>query len=149
MLAGVIDIDEDSFSVTAAGPASSQGGTVSLGSKAILYTPQAAFSGTDTFSVTITDARGAFTLGTVTINVAANPNLGGTQGTNAPTMTMVGGQPSLRFRAIPGTSYLIQRSVDTMATWQDVETLQADSSGLINWSDPGTYPSAFYRFRQP
>jgi len=149
MLAGASDFDGDSFSVTAAGPASSQGGTVALGSKAILYTPQAAFSGTDTFSVTITDARGAFTLGTVTLNVGADPNGGGTQGTNSPTVTIVEGHSTLRFRAIPGTSYLLQRSVDGMATWDDVETLQADSTGLINWSDPGTYPSAFYRFRQP
>lgn len=148
LLAGVVDPNGDSFSVTAAGPASSQGGTAVLGAKAILFTPPAAFSGSDTFGVTITDARGASTVGTVTVSVAANPS-GGTQGDNAPTVTMVDGQSNLRFRAIPGTSYLLQRSTNGMASWDDVVTLQTDSSGVINWSDPGTYPSAFYRFRQP
>jgi hypothetical protein len=149
MLAGVVDPDGDSFSVTAAGPASGQGGSAVLGAKVILYTPRSGFSGTDTFSVTLTDARGAFTIGTVTVTVGANPDVGGSQGSNVATMTLVDGHSNLRFRAIPATSYLLQRSVDGMVTWENVATLQTDSTGVINWSDPGTYPSAFYRFRQP
>jgi VCBS repeat-containing protein len=41
---------------------------------AFVYTPAPAFSGTDTFTVRVTDARGAFRIGTVTITVVPVPN---------------------------------------------------------------------------
>lgn len=149
LLAKISDPDEDGFSITAAGPSSTNGGTVSLGASSITYTPANGFSGADSFSITITDTRGATATGTINLTVGANPNAGGTQGTNAPTVTVTGGSASLRFRAIPGTNYLLQRSIDGMQTWQDVDTLTTDQTGVINWSETGNYPNAFYRFRQP
>jgi len=149
LLAKASDPDGDAVSITGVSATSTNGGSVSLGATAVQFTPAASFSGSDTFSITLTDARGATASGTVTVTVGANPDSSPTQGTNAPTMTLIDGHSHLRFRALPGASYLLQRSVDGMLTWTTVETLQADSTGLINWSDPGTFPSAFYRFRQP
>jgi uncharacterized delta-60 repeat protein len=149
LLAASADADGDARSVTAAGPASDEGGTAVLGGT-ILYTPPTGFSGTDTFPVTITDARGGTVSGNVTVTVGPNPNAAGGQGTNVPTMTMVGGSPHLRFRAIPGASYVVQRSTDGMLTWQNQQTLTADAFGVIEWTDPAPPPgSAFYRFRTP
>lgn len=148
LLAKAADADGDALTVTAAGPASAQGGTAVLGGT-ILYTPPTGFSGTDTFPVTITDAHGATVIGTVTVSVGPGPNAGG-QGLNLPTVTMVDGKAQLRFRAIPGTSYQIQRSIGDLNSWQDMVTLTTDSTGVLTWTDPDPpTPSAFYRVRLP
>jgi uncharacterized delta-60 repeat protein len=149
LLAKAADADGDALSVTAAGPASAQGGTAVLGGT-LLYTPPTGFSGTDTFPVTITDAHGATVEGTVTVTVGPNPNAGG-QGVNVPTVTMVDGKAQLRFRAIPGTSYQIQRSIGDLNSWQDMVTLTTDSTGVLTWTDPSDPPppNAFYRVRLP
>jgi autotransporter-associated beta strand protein len=149
LMAKASDPDEDAVSITGVSATSVNGGSVSLGSSAILFTPASSFSGSDSFTITLTDARGASATGTVTVTVGANPNGGGSSTTNPPAVTMVEGKPNLRFRAIPGASYNLQRSTDDMATWQTVTTLVADSNGIINWNETASYPSAYYRFRQP
>jgi hypothetical protein len=143
------DPDGNELSVTAVGPDSTEGGTAELLETAILYTPPAGFSGTDTFTVTISDEHGATVEGLVTVNVGPAPDVGG-QGTNAPTITLEDGKPRLRFRALPNASYQLQRSADGMATWQNLELLTTDSTGLLIWTDETPPPgSAFYRFVLP
>jgi hypothetical protein len=66
LLATASDADGDSLTVTTAGPGSTHGGTAVLQAEAVRYTPPDGFSGADTFSVTLTDARGASVAGTVT-----------------------------------------------------------------------------------
>lgn len=65
------DEASQTLSVTGASPSSSQGGTVAFASGVIRYTPAAEFSGTDTFTYTISDGAGGTATGTVTVNVAA------------------------------------------------------------------------------
>lgn len=66
-----------------------------------------------------------------------------------PVITIGTNQVQLSMTATPGAAYLLQRSLDDMLTWQPIQTLTADSNGYVQWTDPGTYPSAYYRFRLP
>jgi hypothetical protein len=149
LLAEAADADGDAFSVTAAGLNSAQSGTAALHSGSILYTPPPTFSGTDTFSVTITDARGGTVNGTVTVSVGADPNSGG-QGTNTPQITVLPGvHIGIAFQGIPGRSYQVQRSTN-LTNWTTITTVVAASNGAVTFTD--TSPpegSAFYRLRKP
>jgi uncharacterized delta-60 repeat protein len=145
LLTAAADADGDALSVTAAGPASTQGGTAVLQSGSILYTPPAAFSGTDSFSVTIADGYGASVSGTVTVSVAPNPNSGG-QGVNPPQITMPGnGTALIASQGIPGRTYMVQRSTN-LSSWATIGTVTAASNGAVSFIDPSPpQPSAFYR----
>ncbi|MBN8459517.1 MAG: cadherin-like domain-containing protein [Verrucomicrobia bacterium] len=145
LLSKASDADGDTLSVTAAGPSSTQGGTAVLQSGAILYTPPAAFSGNDTFSVTIADPYGATVSGTVTVGVAPNPTSGGV-GVNPPQITMPGnGTALISSQGIPGRTYMVQRSTD-LNYWTTIGTTVATSHGVVAFVDSNPPPgSAFYR----
>ena len=72
LLANDSDIDGDALSITSVNPASAHGGTVSLLDQSILFTPSGAFAGDDSFTYTLTDARGASVPGVVTISLSPN-----------------------------------------------------------------------------
>jgi hypothetical protein len=145
LLSKAADADGDALSASAAGPASVQGGTAVLQSGSILYTPPAAFSGSDTFSVTIADVHGASVSGTVTVSVGPNPTSGG-QGVNPPQISMLGnGDAAIGSQGIPGRTYLVQRSTN-LSTWANIGTVIAASNGVVSFIDENPPPgSAFYR----
>jgi hypothetical protein len=71
------DPNSDTLTATAAGPAAH--GTVSIGGGGVIYTPSAAYAGTDTFSYTVDDGHGGTATATVTVTVGnqapvANPD---------------------------------------------------------------------------
>jgi uncharacterized delta-60 repeat protein len=148
LLAKAVDADGHALTVTAAGPASAQGGTAALQSGSILYTPPAAFSGSDTFSVTLTDDLGAMVSGTVTVTVGPDPNSGG-QGLNTPQLTILpGGHVGIAFQGIPGRQYQIQRSSD-LSNWTTIATVTAASNGAVEFTDEDPPEgSGFYRLRR-
>ncbi|MCL5096739.1 MAG: cadherin-like domain-containing protein [Candidatus Omnitrophica bacterium] len=79
LLANDTDPDGDTLVVTAAGPASANGGTVVLSGSNITYTPATNFSGPDSFTYTVSDGRGGSATGTASMNVVlvyvpATPN---------------------------------------------------------------------------
>src|SRR5206468_469886 len=78
LLANDSDLDGDLLFITAVSATSSQGGTLALSASQISYSPPAGFSGDDTFTYALTDARGATSFGLVTVSVSAN---------NAPVVT--------------------------------------------------------------
>jgi len=145
LLTKAADADGDVLSVTAAGPASAQGGTAVLQSGSILYTPPNGFSGTDTFSVTLADVHGASVSGTVTVSVGPNPTSGG-QGVNPPQITMLGnGDAEIASQGIPGRTYLVQRSTN-LSSWATIGAVIAASNGVVSFIDENPPPgSAFYR----
>ena len=149
MVAKAADPDGDALAVTAAGPAANAGG-VALGATVVTYTPPSGFSGTDTFPVTIRDARGATVAGTVTVTVGPAPSTGGA-GVNPPVLTpLPDGEMALAFHGIPGRSYRVQRSVDGLDNWVTLATLVADASGKVSYTDESPPPgSAFYRLGLP
>jgi len=86
------------------------------------------FSGSDTFSVTLTDALGATVSGTVTVTVGPDPN-SGVQGLNTPQLTILpGGHVGIAFQGIPGRQYQIQCSTN-LSTWTTTATVTAASDG--------------------
>ena len=132
LLASTADAEGDALSVTAAG-ASAQGGTAVVQAGSILSTPAAGFSGSDSFPVTISDARGASVVGTVSVTVQADSGLAGGGATNPPVLHVLpGGSIQLAFAGIPGRSYEIQRSSD-LNNWL-VATAIPDNSD-VGFSD--------------
>jgi alpha-tubulin suppressor-like RCC1 family protein len=149
LVAKAADADGDALAVTAAGPAANAGG-VALGATAVTYTPPAGFSGTDTFPVTIRDARGATVTGTVTVTVGPAPSTGGA-GVNPPVLTSLpDGRMGLAFHGIPGRSYRVQRSADGLGDWVTLAAIIADPSGKVSFTDDSPPAgSAFYRLGLP
>jgi hypothetical protein len=144
------DPDGDALAVTAAGPASANGGTAALQATGVLFTPPPNFSGTDTFPITLTDARGGFVAGTVTMTVGPAPSAGGGGG-NPPVLTpLPGGAMGISFHGIPGRGYTVQRSVGGLNDWVTLATIVADATGLVSYTDPAPPSgSAFYRLGLP
>ena len=138
------------ITVTAAGPASANGGAVLLLTDSIRYTPPNGFSGADTFAITLSEASGASVTGTVTVNVGPAPNAGGI-GRNPPVITpLPDGKVGISFQGIPGRTYLVQRSVNDLEHWETLATLTADDAGKVTFSDDNPPPgSAFYRLGLP
>jgi hypothetical protein len=150
LLAKTTDADGDAFTVLGAGPTSAKGGTAVLQSGRILYTPPLAVSDTDSFAVTIQDARGAATVGTVTVTVGPAPNAGGV-GVNPPVLTTLpDGKMGIAFHGIPGRAYAVQRSVSGLDNWLTLATVTADASGKVAYTDDSPPAgSAFYRLGLP
>lgn len=152
LLAKGVDPDGDLLTVTAAGPASTMGGTVALQPTAILYTPPASFSGIDTFALTLSDGRGGTVIGTVTVTVGPAPAGGGAGAppTNPPVLTMLpGGHVGIQFQGIPSRSYQIERSTD-MVVWQTIATVTAGPTGTVSFTDESPpQPSAYYQLALP
>ena len=145
LLAKASDPDGDVLAVTATGPAAN-GGTAVVQGSSVLYTPANNFSGADTFPVTITDARGATVVGTVTVTVGSGPSAGGV-GANPPVLTVLpDGKMALAFQGIPGRSYIVQRSASGLDNWVTLATIPADASGKVAYTDESPPAgSAFYR----
>jgi len=72
LLANDSDPDGDALSITSVGPNSTQGGTVSLAGQTVFFSAPAGFTGDDTFTYVLTDARGASVPGSVTVSVSGN-----------------------------------------------------------------------------
>ena len=145
LLTKITDPEGDAVSISAAGPASAQGGSAVLQGGSILYTPPAGFSGTDSFPVTFQDIHGAPGVGTVTVVVGSNPNPGNPESNNPQITLLPDGDIRITFQGIPGVGYAIQRSID-LSTWTHLTTVMAGENGLVTFTDDAPpQPSAFYR----
>lgn len=150
LLAGASDPDGDIPFLASAAEVSLHGGSVELQASSIHYVPADGFSGTDSFQFRVSDGRGGLISAMVNVEVGDNPATGG-QGALVPTITLEGSAPKIRFQTNPETGWMLQRSTDGMATWQDVGIITSGPTGIIEWDETAQPlpPSAFYRFRQP
>jgi uncharacterized repeat protein (TIGR01451 family) len=73
VLANDFDVDGDPLTISAFDATSTEGGSVTCTTPNCTYTPPAGFSGTDTFTYTVSDPDGATDTATVTITVLASP----------------------------------------------------------------------------
>ncbi len=145
LLANDTDPDGATLSLTAVEAASAQGGSVTLSSGVVAYTPPAGYVGTDTFRYTLS-AGGRTAQGTVTVRVRAASqipvNLVFLRLATSPATGM-----DLRFAGLPGRSYSVQFSADLTGPWTELARVTATSgSGFVDHSHP-TAPSGagFYR----
>jgi Domain of unknown function (DUF5060)/Cadherin-like domain/Putative collagen-binding domain of a collagenase len=142
------DPEGHAVTVSEAGPASAHGGSVDLGTGSIVYTPPEDFSGTDVFFITLSDALGAETSAMATV-VVGQPEGAGNPDANPPRIEVSGNTVIVRFQAIPGFPYVIQRSVN-LADWENIFSGTAGQTGLLEHIDTAPPASnAFYRIIEP
>jgi RHS repeat-associated protein len=122
---------------------STYGGAVVRDAGMITYLPAPAFTGTDTYIVTVSDGT-SLVDGTVSVNVTAAPL--GLNNNNPPRLEFLpGGEVRASFAGIPGRAYHLQRSIN-LGTWTTIGTTTADSTGNVVFTDSAPpQPTAFYR----
>ena len=74
VLADAVDADGDTLTVQSLGTPSA-GGTARIENNQVTYTPAPEFSGTETFTYTVTDNEGAVVSANVTVTVTPKPNV--------------------------------------------------------------------------
>lgn len=155
LLAAASDPDGDVLTVTSVAWPAEAHGTLTLRSHTIQFVPhKPIIPGTIIFRVTIADTRGASVTGDVIVTLRAPGSHRGNPSSHKkhkpPKLNMLaGGHSDLSFHGIPGTAYLIQRSLD-MLTWHDLATVTADETGLIQYIDLSPpKPRAYYRIAIP
>lgn len=133
-----------SISITGASALSAQGGTVTLDSDNVNYTPPAGYIGADTFTVTISDTSGSSINVTLTVNVTDASEGSSSNGSNLASVTAGSDGITLTFYSIPGQSYEIQRSAN-LSAWVTIATVTDMANGKIQYTDSSPLSSAYYR----
>ena len=135
-----------SLSVSAVSPASVNGGTVSRASGSITYAPAANFTGTDSFTYTLTDSHGGYATGTVTVNVSPD---GESQNRLSPPDIIGPGTVALSYLGIPGYRYALDWSTNLTApiNWMPVITNTADTHGSMKFTNTSSEPNNYFRTR--
>jgi hypothetical protein len=149
ILARITDGDGGPAAITSVAATSTEGGTLSRSGGIITYTPALAFSGPDSFTVSVDDGFGAVNV-TIQVTVAADPLF--TSPANAPRLTdLGGGAKRIAFNGIPGRTYAIQRSTTLdPGSWTQIAAVTAASDSTVSYEDPTPpQPAAFYRVAYP
>jgi hypothetical protein len=140
------DAEGQALSITGSTPTSASGVAVTRAGGVITYATPVVFTGTDTFTVTLSDGISSIQ-GTITVNVAADPGL---NPRNPPRITVLGGGAvGVAFFGVPGRIYGIQRSTD-LSTWTQIAAPTAATNGQVQIEDPSPpQPASFYRIVFP
>jgi Invasin, domain 3/Cadherin-like domain len=144
-LAGLdFDTDSDSLSVTGVSASSTNGGTVSLNSGTITYSPPHNYAGTDAFTYGITDTFG----GTNQCLAVVTVRLGTLTSVFSFISSATNGVVTLRGYGIPTHSYDVQESGDVnFSTNTVLGTVVAAGNGVLSFSDTSaTNSPRYYRF---
>jgi hypothetical protein len=146
ILSSAADPDNDPLTVSAVSASSTNGGLVSLASGTITYTPPSGFIGSDQFGYTISDGRGGFGAGVISVQVRAG-NV--PSGNMFPPIPIAGGF-QVSFLGIAGRTYSIQRATNLSGPWIFLASVQTGSNGLGIFADTNAPPvSALYRTTYP
>ncbi|HXI69435.1 MAG TPA: polysaccharide lyase family 7 protein [Verrucomicrobiae bacterium] len=147
LLATDFDADGDALSVMAVRSVSANSGVVALANGNITYVPPVNFTGADSFSYTLSDARGGSSIGSVMVSVATPPavtNL--SQASDRSTFTLSGS-------GLANQPYVLQTTSSLMppVTWLPVTTNNAAANGAFSLTDPqaGNFTQRFYRVATP
>lgn len=147
ILAQVTDPDGDAVTVT--GVSGGTNAAVSLLGGFVFYTPNAGNTIADSFTYTVTDARGATASGTVNVSIVVD---------NAPSqnitkLTVQGNTVTIDFAGIPGFTYGLQYTPTlSPATWVTLGPVTTNSVGaghVVDSPSQGTGGSGFYRLVYP
>ena len=139
------DADGDPLAITAIDATSAHGGDVFDLNPEIIYVPPTGFTGTDSFTYTVSDGWGGIVTGTIQVRV-----LPGTVPACGEMLIYPpsGGTQSFVVGVLPGQSYIIQRSGDLL-DWEDLSTLAGPPTGVLDFTDPTPLPErGFYRAKK-
>ena len=145
LLSAATDADGDPLIVTSVSAASAQGGTASLSAPGnggtITYTSAAAFTGSDSFTYTLSDGRGGIATGTVHVTVTSGPFLKAMSIGKTPT------EVTVVYAGIPGNHYQPQftDALESGSWTNDGPAMTADGNGGVTYVD-GTQPQPERRF---
>jgi hypothetical protein len=137
--AHVTDQDNDPITLQSVGRGTN-GATIVAASGYISYTP-ADNNNPDFFTYTVSDGQGGMAM--ANIYIAVVKGVGQAKG-----IALTNGVATVDFAGIPGYTYDVQRSTDSMATWQIILTTNAPANGIWRVTDDfgGNPPaSAYYR----
>lgn len=133
--------DGHMLSLDSVSTSSTNGGTVSMTTNSVVYTPTAGFLGADRFGYTISDGNGGTATAYVLVQVDPSPFAA-----HMLPPAMVGSQFQLNFSGYPGATYTLQRAESLAGPWIDLGAATVDGSGngtLLDANPPAG--SAFYR----
>jgi hypothetical protein len=142
ILANDSDSDGDVLTITTVSSSSTNGGSVTLSATGVTYLAVPGFVGTDRFTYTVSDGKGASATANVTVLVRSG---------NDPALNRIGEiliTPSgikITFAGIPDSTYSVERSSD-LTHWSPIGTLALPDNGIGEFTDsaPPT-GSGFYR----
>jgi len=141
--AGWSDVDNDTLTLSAAGPTSNLGKSVTEDGSFVYY--NAAVTGEDFFSYTITD-------GTTTANGTIYLEASGPPPAPANLSLIVpggGGVPTITFAGIPGRTNVVEAS-SNLVDWNSISTNVAGTNGLwqVIDNDATNFVNRYYRSYQ-
>jgi VCBS repeat-containing protein len=137
------DVDADTLTVTAVTAATNGTASVGTGGANVVYTPIASFSGTDSFTYTISDGQGGTSTATVTVTVtgANNPPVSNGQSVTTPEDTAT----VITLSATDANNNTLAFAVVTAPTHGTLGTLGAPSCAAGTCTAQVTYtPAANY-----
>ena len=150
LLSNDTDPDGDAFTITSVAAPYATNGTVAISAGNVVYTPPADFIGSNWFTYTVTDARGASATGRVdvavvaytgqTLNIASIENLGG------------GASYRLTIAGVPFYNYDVERAPTVLGPWTNIGSVTCAETGVGVFTDtapPGPPANSFYRARYP
>ena len=137
------DPDGDAISVASVSGTSTNGGTVTLESGTVTYTPVADYSGADEFTYIVQDDRGGSAVGTVEMVVGSASDL--LHIVSAPVLTPEGNFQA-SFAGVPNYTYTIQVATDINGPWEVLTTVTADANGMFDVVEPVSTPAPPTRF---
>ena len=145
LLANDSDVDGDTFSLSGISATSAQGGALLLSAGSISYTPAVGLvNGSDTFTYTITDSRGASASALVTVA------LNGNSLQILSIQPMAGEQIALSLNAVANQSCTVLFSPTLGADWVAITNYPAaPTNRTIQVIVPKAGPSGFYRLQSP
>ncbi|WP_193212561.1 Ig-like domain-containing protein [Luteolibacter marinus] len=145
MLANDTDADGDAPELASFSGTSFNGGTVTEDLGIITYTPAPGFTGLDGFTYTVSDGWGG-TSAAGTVLITVNAVAVGPPGQLELTVDLGGGSVNGSFTGTPGATYILQRSTTLTGVWDDIDTVVAPGSGIVEVvdNDPPA-GKAFYR----
>jgi hypothetical protein len=147
LLATDFDPDGDLLDITAVSGLSTNHGTVALASGNITYTPPADYTGADQFSYTLTDSRGASSIGYVLLTVASPPLItSASMAADGSSFLISGAGPAGAACRVVATTNLTL----PLSNWIPIST-GAFSGGVFNFADPeaSNYVFRLYRLITP
>jgi hypothetical protein len=132
-----LDADGDVLTIASYNQTTTQGGTVSVASGGMTYTPANDFFGSDSFTYTVTDG---YTNLTLTVNVSvvsADASSGNIVGFTAPNY-QGGIGAKIKFLGVPGAQRYVQYRSVNGGGWVTFSTNTMPASGLLEIEDQGS-----------